>query len=127
HEPGVDAVREDVAPPEARDGDVEAFEVGDATAEHDDLGVEHVDDGCEGAGHPLLVPGEGRLRVRVARGRADRDLGGLEGLARRGPVVPGEPRAREKGLDAPRLPAVARRTGPLALARPGQRVVTPLT
>ena len=65
-QPGVETVAEDVGFDERRDGPVEAIDVGEAAAEHDDVGVEEVDDDGKNPAEAVLVAGEGLDGGRVA-------------------------------------------------------------
>ncbi len=82
----------------------------------------------ERAREPLLVARERRPRRRVARARPRRDdlrrVGSV--AARRLRVIALEARAGQPRLDAPAPPAVARGPGTLVVARPRQRIVSPL-
>src|SRR5205823_7680955 len=75
----------------------------------------------------VLVAGEGRGRPRVAGALARPDLLGRDGLAGGATVVPGQPAARQKGLDARRMSA--RALGALAVlrAQKGEGRVAPLS
>ena len=61
-----DMVRENVPRPEPRHALVEAIDVRQPAAEHDDVRIDEVDDAAERARHAIFVSFEGRDRQRVA-------------------------------------------------------------
>ena len=93
---------------------VEAAIVGQPAAEHDRVRVEHVDDTGQAARQPVGVAVERRPalpdRRRRRRRRSPARLSLLPGMAA---VVGGQPRPRQKGLDAAAPAAIAGRPGQL--------------
>src|SRR5262249_41627414 len=73
-----------------------------------------------------LVARERRLAALVAVRRSRGDRRRVERLPGGGEMIPGDPRARQEGLDASGPPAVAGGARPLVAARPGQGGVSPL-
>src|SRR3954471_13147408 len=67
-----------------------------------------------------------QLRLRIAQAHVADDRLGCERLAGSAPVIGRKAGSGHKRLQASPPAAVAFRAGPLLVARPGQRVVTPL-
>src|SRR5207302_1133750 len=74
--------------------------------------IQDVDDRGKGAGEPLGIAVERRPAGRVATRSAGGDFRGVHGTAAVSPVIGGEPRSRQKALDAARAAAIAGRPGP---------------
>ena len=125
-QPRVHPIREHVAGPPARHRLVQAGEVRQAAAEDHHVGIEDVHDRRQRARHPVLVAAHRRLGDDVAGGGPGRDLRGVERLTGGALVVAREAGSRQVGLDAPGLPAVARRSRTLVEVGPRQRVVSEL-
>ena len=125
HEPGRDVVRENPFAPQAGDVSVEPVNVRQPAAEHDDVGIEHVDDAGQCPGEAFFVGfhrGPGRV---IAGHGAGRDVGGRGLLSGGLAEFPHQRRTREECLHAPPLAAIARRPGPFPVGGPGEGVVAP--
>src|SRR5258708_22198378 len=95
--------------PERGDAIVEPRDLADPAAEDDDVGVEQVHHGGEGAGEPVLVAGEAGLGTGIARRRTLGDARRIGCLAGRLTMVESQPGAGKEALNAASLAAVARR------------------
>ena len=91
---GVDAIGKNVAGPQARDVFVQAGDVGQSAAEHDDIRVQKVDDRGQRARQTLLVAAQGGAARFVAGGGELGDLVGGQILTAVAHMVGGESRAR---------------------------------
>lgn len=133
----VDAVGEDPSPQERRHVCIETFDPRKPPTEHDDVGIEEIDDRSECTGQTLLVPRERPFALRVPRGGAPDDLFGGEHETRAADaprrvagaeaprVVCGESGTGEIRFDAATAAAVAGRTGELVGGVRWERVVPP--
>ena len=129
HEARRHHIGEHVRRPQPRHVRIQPIDVRDAAAEHDHVGIEHVDDSRQPASHAIFVTPEASLGSRVARRGATDDLRRVGLLPAVEKVVTRESGAGQERLDTPGAPAVAGRPRPLAVrcqAGPGQRVVAPL-
>ena len=105
---------------------VEMRHVRQAAAQHDHVGVEHVDDARQPARQPVGVAVERRLRAGVAGGRAGGDADRVQRRPVAVAVARREPGRRSRSPGSPRGRTSSAGPGISSRPRPGQRVVAPL-
>src|SRR5687767_6796343 len=100
--------------------------VREATPEHDDVRIEHVDHARERPRHSFLMARERFLRRPLARRRLGHDLGWRQAAS--GPPFVIGPHAwpRNERLEASVLTAITRRTRALLVGWPWHGIVAPL-
>ena len=75
HDRRCDDIAEHIAKDERRQRGVQVRHVGQSAAQHDDVGIQQVDDLRQSARHAVRMPGERRLRAGVAGGGTRRNAG----------------------------------------------------
>src|SRR5215208_4855866 len=105
---------------------VELVDLRQAAADDDHVGIEDVDDMGHGAPEPVDVAPERRARVAVAGAHRGDDLLRLERPPGFSGVIGCHRRPGQERLDAALPAAVARRAGPLVVARRREGIVAPL-
>ena len=106
-----DFVGEDIARQSVADRCIDARDVGQTSAKHDDLWIEDVDHAREPPRDPIVVTFK-RRQSRSVSGRCTAgDFGGGKGLTGFAPVVCGQAGARTPGLDTAIAAALAARPG----------------
>lgn len=99
--------------------------VGEAAAEHDDIGIEQIDHHGETAGHAIGVAREGGLSTSVAGGGSHREAARVTRAY--SIAILREGGTREHRLEAAMLAAPAEWAGYLVGLRPGQGRMAPLS
>ena len=107
HQPSVDAVGKHVARPQFGHGVVEATDVGNPAAEHDDVRVEQVDHTGERTRQSFFITHQGGIAGAVTRLRQLRDFVCRQVFAAVAHMVGRQRSARQPGFDAAFFATVA--------------------